>query len=103
MHVYVAEWYALGNLIEEAPHLRSIVRAVQERGHPACRVLRQLCEGDRGSEERYRSLHRDGRQRGEARSGTSSLKAQCEERIRDPENLLIQEIIKNHVILKGVE
>jgi len=91
-------------LIEQAPHLRSVVRTIQEREDiPLAVLFGSYAKGtadqrsdidvyiETGEREVKRELER------------------CHSRLSikigpwDPENLLIQEIAKNHVIIKGVE
>jgi len=102
--VFMTEWYTLGALIEQAPHLRSVVRTIQEREDiPLAVLFGSYAKGtadqksdidvyiETGEREVKRELER------------------CHSRLSikigpwDPENLLIQEIAKNHVIIKGVE
>lgn len=100
----MAEWYALGDLIEEAPHLRSIVRAVAEREDiPLAVLFGSYAKGtaDRKSDiDLY--IETDDR---EVKRELQRAHLRLSVKIGpwDPENLLIQEIVKNHVILKGVE
>lgn len=104
VHAYMAEWYALGDLIEEAPHLRSIVRAVAEREDiPLAVLFGSYAKGtaDRKSDiDLY--IETDDR---EVKRELQRAHLRLSVKIGpwDPENLLIQEIVKNHVILKGVE
>ena len=104
VHIYVVECYALGNLIEQAPHLRSVIRTIQERQDiPLAVIFGSYAKGTAGErsdidlyiETNDREIKRD--------------LERCHSRLSvkigswDPENLLIQEIAKTHVIVKGVE
>ncbi len=104
VHAYVVEWYALTNLIEEAPHLRSITRAIQEREDiPLAIIFGSYAKGTanrRSDIDLY--IETDDRMvKQELERYHSNLSVKVGP--WDPENLLIQEIAKNHVILKGVE
>ncbi|NVO65987.1 nucleotidyltransferase domain-containing protein [Methanofollis tationis] len=104
VYVFMTEWYTLGTLIEQAPHLRSVVRTIQEREDiPLAVLFGSYAKGtadqrsdidvyiETGEREVKRELER------------------CHSRLSikigswDPENLLIQEIAKHHVVIKGVE
>ncbi|WP_332450025.1 nucleotidyltransferase domain-containing protein [Methanoculleus sp.] len=104
VQVYVVEWYALTNLIEEAPHLRFIIRVIQERGDiPLAVIFGSYAKGTanrRSDIDLY--IETDNRMvKQELERYHSNLSVKVGP--WDPENLLIQEIVKNHVILKGVE
>ncbi len=101
---YMAEWYSLVETIESAPHLRSIIRAVQEEKDVPLAILfgsyakgtqRPSSDIDVYLETTDREVKRDL----ERRHSRLSVKIGS----WDPENLLIREIVQNHVILKGVE
>ncbi|MDD4256047.1 MAG: nucleotidyltransferase domain-containing protein [Methanofollis sp.] len=104
LHAYVAEWYALGDLVEEAPHLRSVIRAIQEREEiPLAVIFGSYAKGtaDRKSDvDLY--IETDDRM---VKQDLERAHLRLSVKIGSwaPENLLIQEIVKNHVILKGVE
>ncbi len=104
VHIYMVEWYALGNLIEEAPHLRSVVRTIQERADIQLAVL--FGSYAKGTADQKSDIdvyiETDAREvKRELERSHSRLSVKIGS--WDPENLLIQEIAKNHVILKGVE
>jgi len=104
VHVYVAEWYALENLIQEAPHLRSIIKAVQEReDFPLAVIFGSYAKGtaDKKSDIDLYIETEDRETKRELERCHSKLSVKIG--LWDPENLLIQEIVKNHVIVKGVE
>lgn len=104
VHVYVAEWYALGNLIKEAPYLRSIIRTIQEREDvPLAVIFGSYAKGtaDRKSDIDLYIETDDRIVKRELERYHSKLSVKIG--LWDPENLLIQEIAKNHVIVKGVE
>ncbi|KDE54307.1 nucleotidyltransferase family protein, partial [Methanoculleus sp. MH98A] len=104
VHVYVVEWYALGNLIEKAPHLRSVIRTIQERRNiPLAIIFGSYAKGtadEKSDIDLY--IETDDRE-------VKRELERCHSRLSvkigtwDPENLLIQEIAKNHIIVKGVE
>ena len=104
VHVYVAEWCALGNLIKESPHLRSIIRTIQEREDvPLAVIFGSYAKGtaDRKSDIDLYIETEDRETKQELERYHSKLSVKIG--LWDPENLLIQEIAKNHVIVKGVE
>lgn len=104
VYIYVAEWYALGELVKEASHLRSLVRTIQEREDiPLAVLFGSYAKGtaDRKSDiDLY--IETDDREiKRELERSHSRLSVKIG--IWDSENLLIQEIVKNHVIVRGVE
>jgi predicted nucleotidyltransferase len=104
VYIYVAEWYALGELVKEASHLRSLVRTIQEREDiPLAILFGSYAKGtaDRKSDiDLY--IETDDREiKRELERSHSRLSVKIG--IWDSENLLIQEIVKNHVIVRGVE
>lgn len=104
VHAYVAEWYVLGGLIEEAPHLRSIIRAIQEREDIPLAVLFGSYAKGTADQKSDIDLYIETDDR-EVKRELERTHSRLSVKIGswDPENLLIQEIVKNHVILKGVE
>jgi len=104
VYIFMVECYALGNLIEDTPHLRSVVRTVQERQDiPLAILFGSYAKGTankRSDIDLY--IETDDRE-------VKRELERCHSRLSikigpwDPDNLLIQEIIKNHVIVKGVE
>ena len=104
LYSYVAEWYALGNLIEEAPHLRPVVRTIQERGDIQLAVLFGSYAKGTADKKSDIDVYIETDDREVKRElERSHLRLSVKIGSWDPENLLIQEIAKNHVILKGVE
>lgn len=100
----MAEWYALGELVKEASHLRSLVRTIQEREDiPLAILFGSYAKGtaDRKSDiDLY--IETDDREiKRELERSHSRISVKIG--IWDSENLLIQEIVKNHVIVRGVE
>lgn len=104
VYIFMVEYYTLGNLIREAPHLRSLIRAIQERQDiPLAILFGSYAKGtanrksdidvyiDTDNKEVKRELERN--------HSLLSIKYGP----WDSDNLLIQEIVKNHVILKGAE
>jgi len=104
VYVYMAEWYSLGQTIRCAPHLRSIIRTIQERNDvPLAILFGSYAKGTFGPSSDIdvyiETTDRDVKRDLERRHSKLSVKIG----LWEPENLLIQEIVKNHVILKGVE
>ncbi len=104
VHIYMAEWYALGNLIEEFPHLRSVVRTIQEREDVSLAVLfGSYAKGTADQKSDIDVYIETGDREVKRELERSHSRLSVKIGSWDPENLLIQEIAKNHVILKGVE
>lgn len=104
VHVYVTEWYALGSLIEDAPHLRSVIRTIQERRDiPLAVIFGSYAKGT-ANEKSDVDLYIEADDR-EVKRELERCYSKLSVKIGawDPENLLIQEIAKNHIIVKGVE
>lgn len=104
VHIYMAEWYALGNLIEEASHLRPVIRTIQEREDTQLAILfGSYAKGTADQESDIDVYIETGDREVKRELERSHLRLSVKIGPWDPENLLIQEIIKNHVIVKGVE
>lgn len=104
VYIFMVEWYALGNLIEEAPHLRSVIRTIQDRQDiPLAILFGSYAKGtaDRKSDIDVYIETDDREVKRELERSNSRLSIKYGP--WDPDNLLIQEIVKNHVILKGAE
>ncbi len=104
VYVYVVEWYALGNLIKQAPHLRSVIRTIQEREDiPLAVIFGSYAKGTAGEKSDI-DLYIETNDR-EVKRDLERCHSRLSVKIGpwDPENLLIQEIAKTHVIVKGVE
>jgi predicted nucleotidyltransferase len=104
VHACMAEWYMLGDLIERAPHLRSVVRTIQEREDIQLAVLFGSYAKGTAVQKSDIDVYietddREVKKELERRHSRLSVKIGT----WDPENLLIQEIAKYHVIVKGVE
>ena len=89
---------------QRGPHLRSVIRTIQERKDiPLAILFGSYAKGtaDRKSEiDVY--IETDNREvKVELERSNSRLSIKYGP--WDPDNLLIQEIVKNHVVLKGVE
>ena len=104
VYIFMVEYYALGNLIREAPHLRSVIRAIQERQDiPLAILFGSYAKGtaNRKSDIDVYIDTDDKEVKKELERNHSKLSIKYG--AWDPDNLLIQEIVKNHVILKGAE
>lgn len=104
VYIFMTEWYALGTLIEQAPHLRSVIRTLQERQDIPLAVL--FGSYAKGTADQKSDI--DVYIETDDREVKRELE-RCHSRLSikigpwQPENLLIQEIVKNHIIVKGVE
>ena len=104
VHVSVVEWYALGNLIEEAPHLRSVIRTIQERQDiPLAVLFGSYAKGTADAKSDIDLYIETGDKEVKRELERYHSKLSVKIGHWDPENLLIQEIAKSHVIVKGVE
>lgn len=104
IYMYMAEWYTLGETIEQLPQLRFIIKIIQDRRDISLAILfgsyakgtsREASDIDIYIETTDISIKREI----ERHHSKVSVKIG----LFDTDTLLIQEIMKNHVILKGVE
>ncbi len=104
VHIYVAECYALGDLVKGASHLRSIVRTIHEREDiPLAVLFGSYAKGnaDLKSDIDLYIETNDREMKRELEQSHSRLSVKIGP--WDEENPLIQEIVQNHVIVRGVE
>ena len=103
-HVYAAELYQLLQAVKKYPHLRKIIRAVQENKEIKMAVLfgsyaKGLAKKDSDIDIYVETTDKKIKQDLELLDSRLSVKIGR----YNQENLLIKEIEKNHVIIKGVE
>ncbi|MEA2075728.1 MAG: nucleotidyltransferase domain-containing protein [Euryarchaeota archaeon] len=103
-HVYAAEHYKLLQAVKKYPHLRKIIQAVQENKGIKMAVLfgsyaKGLAKKDSDIDIYVETTDKKIKQDLELLDSRLSVKIGKYNR----ENLLIKEIEKNHVIIKGVE
>ena len=102
--VFMAEYYRLGMLIRTEPHLRPVINTIHEREDISLAVL--FGSYAKGTAERKSDIDvyietNDRTVKQDLERSHSRLSIQYGP--WDTDNLLIQEIMKNHCILKGVE
>ncbi|MDG6249275.1 nucleotidyltransferase domain-containing protein [Methanocalculus sp.] len=116
VYIYMAEHYRLIELIEQNPGLRPVIRTIQD--HPDILLAILFGSYAKGTVNRQSDIDLYIETKGEINNSANKT-ANDRELTRnlerqhtklsiktgsfDPDNLLIQEIIQDHIILKGVE
>lgn len=104
VYIYAMEWYALGNLIDEAPHLRSVIKAIQGRSDiPLAVIFGSYAKGTADAKSDIDLYIETGDRMMKRELERYHSKLSVKIGPWDPDNLLIREIVKNHIIVKGVE